>query len=112
MAKTSPTARTLAKLRKDGYQAGVVEKWIPQTKRRLDLFGGIDIIAVGFDSIIGIQCTTVTNQAKRIAKLLAEPQLAVWRRNGGRLQVWGWAKKGKAGKRKFWECTVTEIDRC
>lgn len=109
MAKTSPTQRTLAKLRKDGYQAGVVEKWIPQTKRRLDLFGAIDIVAVGHGHILGVQCTTASNQSSRIAKMRDEPRLTVWMENGGRLQCWGWSKKGPRGKRKTWQVSVTEL---
>jgi hypothetical protein len=40
----SPTARSLKKLRKEGWTASVVEKWIPQVKRRRDCFG-FDVLA-------------------------------------------------------------------
>ncbi len=106
---TSPTQRTLARLKRDGFTAGVVEKWIPQTKRRLDFLGGIDIIAVGNGSIVGIQCTSQSNASARVRKLCAEPRLKVWCDNGGKLQVWGWAKKGPAGKRKLWQVNVQEV---
>lgn len=110
MARTSPTARTLARLKRDGFTAGVVEKWIPQTMRRLDFLGGIDIIACGNGSIIGIQCTSSANAASRVAKLKAEPRLTEWMKNGGKLQVWGWRKGGPRGKRKTWQVTVTELE--
>ena len=61
----SPTQRTLKELRRLGHVAGVVERWIPQTRRRLDLFGFIDIVALGPWGTIGIQCTTSANQAAR-----------------------------------------------
>lgn len=110
MARTSPTARTLAKLKRDGFTAGVVEKWIPQTMRRLDFLGGIDIIACGNGEIIGIQCTTSAHAAERVEKLRAEPRLTEWMKNGGKLQVWGWSKKGPRGKRKLWQVTITELE--
>jgi hypothetical protein len=42
----TPTQRALAECKKRGWQAQVVEKWIPHTRRRLDLFGVIDIVAL------------------------------------------------------------------
>lgn len=46
MSKTSPTRRALAECKRRGWTAQVVEKWIPHTRRRLDLFGVIDIVAI------------------------------------------------------------------
>lgn len=105
----SPTTRTLALLRKRGYTCGIVEKWIPQTKRRLDLFGGIDIVAIQPGETIGVQCTSQSNSAARATKLRAIPQLRTWIEAGNRLCVIGWTKKGPAGKRKLWQHTLTEL---
>lgn len=107
----SPTSRTLKLLRKQGWTAGVVEKWIPQTRRRLDFLGGIDIIAVSEQGTVGVQCTTVSNQANRRAKLCAEPQMAAWLAGGNKLWVIGWAKKGAKGKRKIWQSTFSDITK-
>lgn len=107
---TGPTARTLAKLRKDGWTCAVVEKWIPQTKRRLDAFGGIDIIAIRTGETLGIQCTSQSNVSARVKKLTAEPQMKIWIDAGNRLEVWGWAKRGPAGKRKLWTHSVTNLE--
>jgi hypothetical protein len=110
MAKTLPTARTLAWLRKDGWTCGVVEKWIAQTKQRKDLFGGIDIIAIKKDHpVLGVQATTTTNQSTRVKKMLEIPELKLWCEAGNLLWVVGWSQKGKAGKRKLWTASVTDL---
>jgi len=102
----STTARTLARLRSKGLTAAVVERWVPQARRRIDLFGCIDIIAISpepLTMIIGVQTTTVSNISSHIKKALAEPRLVEWLKAGGIFVLWGWAKYGKKGERKFWK---------
>ena len=98
-----PTARTLEALRKEGYSAHVVEKWIPQTRRRSDLFGFIDIVAIKEDRpILGVQATSTSNISSRIAKALSIPELRVWLSCGAEFEVHGWSKRGRRGQRKLW----------
>lgn len=86
---TKPTARTLAQLRRDGFHADVVERWIPQARKRKDVAGCIDVIAYGtYDGIIGIQTTSATNHAARRTKAVAEPRLQAWLRSGGKFEIW------------------------
>lgn len=100
---TSPTARTLAECRKRGWEAGVVERWIHASKIRQDLFGVIDLIALDDKpGCLGIQATSTGNMVARINKAKAEPRLRTWLERGNRFVVWGWAKRGPAGKRKLW----------
>jgi hypothetical protein len=106
---SQPTARTLAALRKEGWTCAVVEKWIPQMKRRVDLFGCIDIVAIREGETLGVQCTTRDNQSSRITKIHEEPRMRLWVAAGNRLAVYGWAKRGPKGKRKLWQATVTEL---
>ena len=109
---SKPTARSLDKLRKDGWLAQVVEKWIPHTKRRLDLFGCIDIIALdGKPGALGIQATSGSNVASRITKALAEPKLRSWLEAGNRFEVWGWVKRKvkRGGKAMRWELRTEPI---
>ena len=51
--------------------------------------------------ILGVQATTTSNAAARQTKALAEPRLVTWLRAGAQFEVWGWAKRGPAGKRKL-----------
>lgn len=110
---SSPTQRTLAWLRLNGFMVGSVEKWIPQTKQRVDLFGFIDLVAVHDDETgcLGIQATSASNMASRQDKILSLDSAHRWLKAGNRIWVVGWSKKGAAGQRKLWTPTTKIITR-
>lgn len=89
----SPTARSLKHLRKLGYEAEVVEKWIPGANIRRDFLGFIDIIAIKDDEVIGVQATSGDNVSKRVAKITVHEKLPIVRRVGWRVVVHGWSKR-------------------
>ncbi len=108
---SSPTSRTLELLRKEGWTAQVVERWNPHSKTRLDLFGGIDVLAckpleglhmISGRNVLGVQACAGASHSCRKAKLLSEKKMAIWLAAGGRLEVWSWSKRGPRGKRKTW----------
>lgn len=107
----SPTSRTLEELRKLGFEAGVVERRVPNRwDITIDLFGCIDIVAAREGSgLFGIQATTGAHHAARRTKAIAEPKLATWLKAGGRFEVWSWEKQGAAGARKLWKLRREEI---
>jgi hypothetical protein len=108
----SPTARTLKLLREEGWTAQVVERWNAYATIRVDLFGGIDIVAIHpVRGILGVQACAVSSQSARMAKLLAEPKLREWVAAGGRLEVWGWGKRKvkRGGTATRWEVTRREV---
>jgi hypothetical protein len=98
----SPNARALAECRRRGWPAQTVEQRIPHTFITRDLFGVIDIVALAGPRIIGIQVTSGSNHAARIAKIAAEPRARAWCEAGGKIEVWSWSKRGAKGKRKVW----------
>lgn len=108
MAKVSPTQRTLALLRAEGWTAQVVERWIPFARIRKDLFGFVDVLAMkpggGF---LGIQTTTRSNASARIQKIHESELAQIWIEAPARLEVWAWSKQGPRGERKVW--TVRRI---
>lgn len=106
----SPNARSLNLLRENGYCAKVVERFNSFTKQRIDLWG-MDIVAVkkGKRGVLGVQATTSVNVSSRIKKLNGIPELKVWAEAGNAVQVWGWRKGGKRGKRKIWMVKRTPI---
>lgn len=88
----SPTQRTLAHLRAAGYPlVQVVERWNPHARIRQDLFGIIDVVAVG-DDIVAVQATSGSNLSKRIAKITESPALPILRKAGIRVLAHGWRK--------------------
>jgi len=101
----TPTARTLARLRADGWTAEVVEQTVRAGLKvwKRDLFNVIDIIAAHPQrGILGVQTTSGAHAADRKAKALDEPKLLPWLRSGGNFEVWSWEKQGARGKRKLW----------
>jgi hypothetical protein len=98
----SPTARSLAHLRELGYQAEVVEKTIPYTFIKKDLFGA-DILALkAGEPVLVIQATTGAHHAARREKLEAAGFIPLWTGAGAVLEIWSWAQQGPRGKRKVW----------
>lgn len=107
---TSPTARSLAALRAEGYLAAVVERRLPRGFITQDLFGVADLIAVRPGSpVLLVQCTSSSNAAARVAKVLASEALPMLLSAGVAVEVWGWSLKGAKGKRKLWQLTRRAI---
>ena len=94
MAKTSPTQRSLKRLREEGYHAGIVEKYIQAIHARKDLFGWIDIVAIhpGKTGVLGVQTTTGDHLPDRLEKARGNAALVAWLAAGNSLVVHGWRK--------------------
>jgi hypothetical protein len=99
---STPTARALARLRELGYLADVVERRLPRCFITRDLFGCIDVVAVRPGEVLGVQCTSASNLAARLARARGAPGLRDWLAAGARFGVWGWAKRRPRGRRKVW----------
>lgn len=126
---TSPTQRTLAFLRRNGWQAAVVEKRIqipgsPHGKL-IDVWAWADVLACRENppEIALVQTTTGSNAAFRRRKMLGkltEADIAAmnekerarvakipdtvrsWIRAGGVAMLVTWSKLGGKGNRKLW----------
>lgn len=99
----SPTARTLALLRSQGYHADVVEKWLPGGRVRRDWGGWGDVLAAGDRGILMVQATTKPHISDRVRKAVSLLSLVKWLRGGGRAEVWGWycTGPGPVGKQTW-----------
>lgn len=114
---TSPTQQSLKKLRKEGYDCQVVERWNPWSHTRLDLFGCIDIVGIreNCQGVLGIQATSGSNISNRLQKCRQSKILPVWLKAGNRFQIWGWAAKcqkrkdGIRGHHRKLEVDIREI---
>jgi hypothetical protein len=107
---TTNTARTLKYLRDHGYQAEVVERYLPYVKRRKDLFGFIDIIAINGENILGVQSCDGSAFAEHDKKIIACPKTNLWLASGGLLWLMGWRKKKlfRGSKAVRWEERIKE----
>lgn len=95
--KKSPTARTMALLRKEGCEVAIVERKIPHCFISKDLFGMFDLLAIhpSLKGCLGIQCTSAANHAARVKKLLASPILPRWLQAGNGAEVISWRKSAE-----------------
>lgn len=107
---SKPTQRSLAILKKecDGH-VQVVEKWIAFAKKRIDLFGIIDIVALRGFRILGVQATSGSNHSSHVDKALASPHLKAWLEAEGEFEIWSFQKRGKRGQRKLWKRRITKF---
>ena len=100
----SPTARSLAYLREQGYTVEVVERWIPGANIRKDLFGFIDLVAIKRDETLAVQTTSYSNVSARVSKISEHENLAAVRAAGWRIEVHGWVRR-KTG----WHVRVVDL---
>jgi hypothetical protein len=110
--RVSPTKLTLDECKRRGWIAQVVEQRIPRCFITRDLFGCIDVLAMGDGRTIGIQATGATssgNHTERRKKILAEPRMQTWLGIENRLLLWSWSLRGAAGTRKLWTLREEEI---
>jgi hypothetical protein len=85
--------RTIALYAEQGYKCEVVESYNAFTKRKKDLFGIFDVLAVGNEQTIGIQITSKSNMSTRIKKIQESEFLPELLRSNWRIVVIGWFKK-------------------
>lgn len=90
----SPTQLTLRHLRAQGWPlVEVTEKWNPHAKIRQDLFGCIDVLAVGPQGTLAVQTTTADHVADRYLKVMQHPSLPLMIAAEWAVVVHGWAKR-------------------
>jgi len=76
-----------------GYKCTVVESYNSFTRRKKDLFGIFDVLAVGAGQTIGIQITSKSNMNARVKKIEESEFLPEIIGAGWRIIVIGWYKK-------------------
>jgi len=102
---SSPTTRTLKLLRDQGYMAQVVERWCSFTKRRHDLFGIIDVLAIKDGETLAVQTTSGSGFSARRKKMMASDTLKPMLDAGWQVHLHGWrkVKVKRGGKAVRWE---------
>jgi hypothetical protein len=81
-------------LRRDGWQAHVVEKYNHHARVRVDAFGFGDVLACKpGGGVLLVQATSGSNHSARVHKATALPELRTWLQAGGLFAVWSWTKR-------------------
>lgn len=98
--KTEPVdllRKTMKHLESEGYVTERVEWFDAALKRRHDLFGCIDALAMGNGQLIAVQATSWSNLSSRITKMKESKRLAAWLAAGGKAVCYGW-KQDESGR--------------
>jgi hypothetical protein len=98
----SLTLRTTKHLREQGYLVATVEHYNSFTRRKHDLFGCIDLLAIGNGETLAIQVTSRSNMSARIKKIEDNLALPEMLRSKWRILVHGW-DKGTNGRYRLKE---------
>ncbi len=92
--------RTIKLLQAEGWPTvEKVEWWNAHSRRKHDLFGIFDVLAVGPRGTLAVQVTSATNVAARIRKIADSEHVGSVREAGWAIEVHGWRKN----KSNRWE---------
>lgn len=107
----TPTQRTIKYFKDRGYQVGIVEKYNSFIKIRQDLFGFIDLIAIGHGQTLAIQQTSGSHLAEHINKIQASDKLAECLNSDWIVLAVGWRKlkKKRGGKAYTWTPKIVRV---
>ena len=110
--KTKAVQRSLKYLRERGWNAAVVERWLPPRGNmkfgvRQDVWGCGDILACNPEThqIALIQCFPMSRWKDHVVTCEVIPELRDWLKAGGEFYLHGWAlkpKDGIRGAKKVW----------
>jgi len=88
----TPSQRSIKHLREKGYVVANVESYNAFTKRKHDLYGCIDLLAIGNGETLAVQVTSKPNMKARINKIEDSEALPEMLRSNWRVIVHGWHK--------------------
>jgi hypothetical protein len=87
------TGRSTALLRERGYIVATVEHYNAFTKRKHDLFGCIDLLAIGNGETVAIQVTSKGHLSERRHKVEEAEAYPEMIRSGWKVVLHGWYKE-------------------
>jgi hypothetical protein len=101
----SPTQLSLRWLREHGYLAEVVEHYSSFDRKRHDLWGFVDILAIRRNEVLAVQTTTASHVSDRMKKIADSPYVGLVREAGIGIAVHGWSQKAPRAR---WTLTRNE----
>lgn len=108
---TSPTQRSIALLKEEGWTVAIVERWNVHARIRQDLFGFADLLCMKPNEAPMLVQVTSTGVASRLAKIREEPLAAVALQSGFTIFVHGWRKLKvkRGGKAMKWAPRIIPV---
>lgn len=100
----TPLQRSMDLLRDRGYQVAKVEYYNAAMKRRQDLFGVWDLLAVRPGETLAVQVTTTEHLSHRERKIAETTTVPMCREAGWSLHLHGWHKENNR-----WVCIEVDI---
>ena len=110
MTVVNHNQRVLKALRDAGYVAEVVERWDSFSRRRHDLFGFIDILAVGHGETKAIQVTSRDNMSSRRTKMQNSEELKALIAANWSVELWGYDKQPNGRYRRKVEFVLPRLE--
>ena len=89
----SLTTRSTAVLRERGYMVATVEHYNSFTKRKHDLWGCIDLLAIGNGETVAVQVTSKPHLSTRRHKIEEAEAYPEMLRSNWRIVLHGWFKE-------------------
>lgn len=89
-----------------GYLVENVEKYNTFSRKKNDLWGFIDFLAIRRDEVLAVQVTSKANMSTRRKKITEHENVGKVREAGIRIELWGFYKE--KGKRE-WQLKVEDL---
>ena len=93
--------QTRKRLEEDGYLVENVEKYNTFSRKKNDLWGFIDFLAIRRDEVLAIQTTSKGNMSSRRKKIAEHENVGKVREAGIRIELWGFYKESNRWKVKI-----------
>lgn len=100
--------KTIDWLRSQDFEVERVEQYNSFTRKRSDLFGIIDYLAISETDTIGVQSTGYNGKSTHLNTIMTAGITPIWLQAGRRLWLVCW-KRTPAGKRFRYTPQLTEI---
>lgn len=95
---------TRKRLEEDGYLVENVEKYNTFSRKKNDLWGFIDFLAIRRDEVLAIQTTSKSNMSARRKKIAEHENVGKVREAGIRIELWGFYKESNR-----WQVKIEDL---
>ena len=95
---------TRKRLTEQGYLVENVEKYNTFSRKKNDLWGFIDFLAIKRDEVLAIQVTSKNNMSARRKKMTEHENIGKVREAGIRIELWGFYKE-----KNRWQVKIEDL---